>query len=95
MPRGCAIYIPVLSLIAIGVSVHQWNYRCSRCVIPLSVGLDVARFDLQGSPRASDRGASIVQGFTLFLCSNLNTFESHLRLPESLTVCREQGHYEH
>ena len=65
MPRGCAIYIPVLSLIAIDVSVHQWNYRCSRCVIPLSVGLDVARFDLQGSPRASDRGASIVQGFTL------------------------------
>ena len=27
------------ALIAIGVSVHQWNYRCSRCVIHIGVGL--------------------------------------------------------
>ena len=81
MPRGCAIYIPELSLIAIDVSVHQWNYRCSRCVIPLSVGLDVARFDLQGSPRASDRGASDSSGASrLFLCLNPSTFENTLRL---------------
>ena len=49
MPRGCAIYIPVLSLIAIGVSVHQWNYRYSGLLYISAWGFDVARFDLQGN----------------------------------------------
>ena len=84
------------ALIAIGVSVHQWNYRCSRCVIHIGVGLRRCSLRLTGQfPGASERGASIVQGFTLFLCPNLNTFESHLRLSESLTVCRNRGTYEY
>ena len=67
MPRGCAIYIPVLSLIAIGVSVHQWNYRCSRCVIHIGVGLLRCSLRLTGQfLRASERGASDSAGLHAF-----------------------------
>ena len=55
------------ALIAIGVSVHQWNYRCSRCVIHIGVGLLRCSLRLAGPfLGASDCGASIVQGFASF-----------------------------
>ena len=96
MPLGCAITIPVLCMIAIGVFIHQWNYLCRRIVIHIGVGLLRCSLRLTGQfPGASGRGVSDSSGLHAFLCPYLNTFESHLRLPEPLTVCREQGHYEH
>ena len=70
MPRGCAIYIPVLSLIAIGVSVHQWNYQCSRSVIHIGVGLLRCSLRLTGQfPGASGRGVSDSSGLHVFFMS--------------------------
>ena len=56
-------------LIAIGVSVHQWNYRCSGLLYLSAWGFDVARFDRIGSPRASDREASDSAGLHAFFMS--------------------------
>ena len=60
------LYTYPLCLIAIGVSVHQWNYRSSGLLYISAWGFDVARFDLQGNPRASDRGAGNSSGASRF-----------------------------
>ena len=68
MPRGYVIYT-LYALIAIGVSVHQWNYRYSGLLYIPAWGFDVVRFDLQGdSQEPQDVERATVQGFTLFLC---------------------------
>ena len=57
-------------LIAIGVSVHQWNYRCSGLLYLSAWGFDVARFDLQGHfLGASDCEASDSSGLHAFFMS--------------------------
>ena len=79
-PWVCYIHT-YYALIAIGVSVHQWNYRCRGLLYITAWGFDVVRFDRIGSPRASDRGASDSSGASrLFLCLNPSTFENTLRL---------------
>ena len=60
-PWVCYIHT-YYTLIAIGVSVHQWNYQCSGLLYLSAWGFDVARFDRIGSPRASDREASDSSG---------------------------------
>ena len=67
-PWVCYIHT-LYALIAIGVSVHQWNYRFSGLLYISAWGFDVARFDLQGNPRASDRGASDSAGLHAFFMS--------------------------
>ena len=67
-PWVCYIHTHYL-LIAIGVSVHQWNYRCSGLLYRIGVGLlrcslRLARRFL--GPRDVERAT--VQGFTSFLC---------------------------
>ena len=44
-PWVCYIHT-YYALIAIGVFVHQWNYRCSGLLYLSAWGFDVARFDL-------------------------------------------------
>lgn len=56
------------ALIAIGVSVHQWNYRCSGLLYISAWGFDVARFDRMGnSYEPQDVERAIVEGFTSFV----------------------------
>ena len=71
-------------LIAIGVSVHQWNYRCSGLLYLSAWGFDVARFDLQGNsqePQIVER--AIVQGLHAFFMSQSEYMDKHWRLLKS------------
>ena len=68
-PWVCYIHT-CYALIAIGVSVHQWNYRYSGLLYLSAWGFDVARFDLQGPfLGASGCGASDSSGLHAFFMS--------------------------
>ena len=65
-PWVCYIHT-YYALIAIGVSLHQWNYRYSRLLYISAWGFDVARFDKQGTfLGASERGAGNSSGASRF-----------------------------
>ena len=76
-PWVCYIHAHYL-LIAIGVSVHQWNYRCSGLLYLSAWGFDVVRFDLQGySQEPQNVKRAIVQGLHAFFMSQSEYMDKH------------------
>ena len=67
--------------IAIGVlfALLMVDYECSVVLIYTypAWAFGVARFDKMGSPEPLTVKRAIVQGFTLFLCLNLNSLLTH------------------
>lgn len=71
MPRG-VLYTYLKCRIVIGVPVHFGQYSVLRSYYTYQRGFWRCSFLTFGLTRASNREASIVQGFTLFLCLHLN-----------------------
>ena len=71
---------------AIGVSALYSNYWYRGCVIHIGVGLRVARFDYERHvERPQNVKRATVQGFTLFLCLEVQSSLINLRVAEVLS----------
>ena len=83
-------------LIAIGVSVHQWNYRCSGLLYRIDVGLRRCSLRLAGPfPRSLRLWSERQFRASRFFYVRISIHDKHLRLSESLTVNRKRWYYEY
>ena len=82
-------------LIAIGVSVHQWNYRCSGLLYLSAWAATLLASTYRALPTSLKMLSERQFRASRFFYVRIPILDKHLRLSESLTVDRKRWYYEY